>query len=178
MASPTPNHPPTPVDTGTDVTIDGPTDLGAKIVKHLAEKHTSTEEELWKLDAGKLKVTRSDKRSSLPEDLKFVWGATFVRMGFTEDSVAFADILDSVLFIRPLSLCPALVTGLAVSRLFVSHLTHALTHSPSARHAPAQTDHMLVIHHDPARGWLEPEIKPYGPLALDPASACLHYAPA
>ncbi|KAI5449543.1 branched-chain-amino-acid transaminase bat2 [Naganishia albida] len=117
MAIPTPNHPPTPVATGTDVTIDGPSDLGAKIVKHLAEKHSPKEEELWKLDASKLKITRSEKKSSLPEDLKFVWGATF-------------------------------------------------------------TDHMLVVHHDPARGWLEPEIRPYGPLELDPASACLHYAPA
>lgn len=41
-----------------------------------------------------------------------------------------------------------------------------------------QTDHMLICKHDPELGWLDPEIKPYGPLELDPASTCLHYAPA
>jgi hypothetical protein len=40
------------------------------------------------------------------------------------------------------------------------------------------TDHMLICQHDPEIGWLDPEIKPYGPLQLDPASTCLHYAPA
>lgn len=40
------------------------------------------------------------------------------------------------------------------------------------------TDHMLICQHDPEIGWLDPEIRPYGPLQLDPASTCLHYAPA
>jgi hypothetical protein len=40
-----------------------------------------------------------------------------------------------------------------------------------------QTDHMLLIPHDPITGWGTPEIKPYGPLSIDPASACLQYAP-
>ncbi|KAF7329457.1 Branched-chain-amino-acid aminotransferase [Mycena kentingensis (nom. inval.)] len=38
-----------------------------------------------------------------------------------------------------------------------------------------KTDHMLVIEYDPEHGWAAPEIKPYGPLALDPASNCLQY---
>lgn len=81
MAIPTPNHPPTPVPTGTDVTIDGPSDLGAKIVRRLAEQHGPADDGLGKLDASRLKITRSEKRSVLPEDLKFVWGATFVSPG-------------------------------------------------------------------------------------------------
>lgn len=39
MAISTPPSAPTPVTPGVEVKIDGPTDLGAKIVKHLAEKH-------------------------------------------------------------------------------------------------------------------------------------------
>lgn len=38
------------------------------------------------------------------------------------------------------------------------------------------TDHMMVVHFDPVNGWSAPEIKPYGPLAIDPASSCLQYA--
>ncbi|KAM5538856.1 hypothetical protein V8D89_007578 [Ganoderma adspersum] len=38
------------------------------------------------------------------------------------------------------------------------------------------TDHMMVVHFDPVHGWSAPEIKPYGPLAIDPASSCLQYA--
>lgn len=39
-----------------------------------------------------------------------------------------------------------------------------------------QTDHMLIIDHDPSSGWSDPRIVPYGPLPIDPASACLQYA--
>jgi len=39
----------------------------------------------------------------------------------------------------------------------------------------AKTDHMLVAHFDPVNGWSAPEIKPYGPLHIDPASSCLQY---
>ena len=38
------------------------------------------------------------------------------------------------------------------------------------------TDHMMVAHYDPVHGWSAPEIKPYGPLLIDPASSCLQYA--
>lgn len=37
------------------------------------------------------------------------------------------------------------------------------------------TDHMLVATFHPKTGWSAPEIKPYAPLALDPASSCFHY---
>jgi branched-chain amino acid aminotransferase len=34
---------------------------------------------------------------------------------------------------------------------------------------------MIVATHDPVTGWSVPEVKPYGPIALDPASSCFHY---
>ncbi|KAI0042133.1 branched-chain amino acid aminotransferase II [Auriscalpium vulgare] len=37
------------------------------------------------------------------------------------------------------------------------------------------TDHMLYLEYDPASGWSAPEIRPYGPLTLDPASSCFQY---
>ncbi|KAF8168556.1 aminotransferase [Crassisporium funariophilum] len=39
------------------------------------------------------------------------------------------------------------------------------------------TDHMLLVSYDPVTGWSAPEIKPYGPLSLDPMSSCLQYCP-
>jgi branched-subunit amino acid aminotransferase/4-amino-4-deoxychorismate lyase len=36
---------------------------------------------------------------------------------------------------------------------------------------------MLVVTYDPETGWSTPEIKPYGPLSIDPASSCLQYCP-
>lgn len=38
------------------------------------------------------------------------------------------------------------------------------------------TDHMSVITYHPVAGWSDPEIKPYGPLSLDPTSSCFHYS--
>ena len=37
------------------------------------------------------------------------------------------------------------------------------------------TDHMVVCEWDEKTGWAEPEIKPYGPITLDPATAVFHY---
>ncbi|KAI0288885.1 branched-chain amino acid aminotransferase II [Russula brevipes] len=39
------------------------------------------------------------------------------------------------------------------------------------------TDHMLYVEFSPELGWSAPQIKPYGPLNLDPASSCFHYCP-
>lgn len=36
---------------------------------------------------------------------------------------------------------------------------------------------MLVATYDPTTGWSAPEIKPYGPLSLDPACSCFQYCP-
>lgn len=38
------------------------------------------------------------------------------------------------------------------------------------------SDHMMTVSYDPINGWSAPEIKPYGPLSLDPASSCFQYA--
>ncbi len=38
------------------------------------------------------------------------------------------------------------------------------------------TDHMFVVDFQEEKGWYDPRIEPYGPLALDPACAVLHYA--
>lgn len=91
-----------------EVLVNGPTDLTNKV---------KVDSGLRPLDPSKCKVTKTQSPKSLPEDMKFTFGATF-------------------------------------------------------------TDHMLICEFDPEVGWLDPEIKPYGPLAMDPASACLHYAPA
>ncbi|KAI0830108.1 branched-chain amino acid aminotransferase II [Trametes gibbosa] len=40
----------------------------------------------------------------------------------------------------------------------------------------AMTDHMMVVSYDPVSGWSTPEIKPHGPISLDPASSCFQYA--
>lgn len=39
------------------------------------------------------------------------------------------------------------------------------------------SDHMLVCQWTEATGFGVPEIKPYGPLSIDPSSTVLHYAP-
>jgi len=45
-------------------------------------------------------------------------------------------------------------------------------HSVGIQHP---TDHMMVATFHPKTGWSAPEIKPYGPLALDPACSCFQY---
>ena len=37
------------------------------------------------------------------------------------------------------------------------------------------TDHMVVCEWSEKDGWGEPELKPYGPISLDPATAVFHY---
>ncbi|KAH9024051.1 branched-chain amino acid aminotransferase II [Lactarius pseudohatsudake] len=39
------------------------------------------------------------------------------------------------------------------------------------------TDHMLYMDFAPERGWSSPQIRPYGPLSLDPACSCFQYCP-
>jgi len=40
------------------------------------------------------------------------------------------------------------------------------------------TDHMLLARHEPASGWQDALVVPYGPLSLDPATMALHYGQA
>ena len=35
---------------------------------------------------------------------------------------------------------------------------------------------MILATYDPVKGWSTPEIKPYGPLTLDPMSSCFQYS--
>src|ERR1043166_3629936 len=37
------------------------------------------------------------------------------------------------------------------------------------------TDHMFVANFEEEKGWYDPRVEPYGPFALDPATAVLHY---
>ncbi|CAB4645745.1 unannotated protein [freshwater metagenome] len=37
------------------------------------------------------------------------------------------------------------------------------------------TDHMVICEWDEKNGWAEPELVPYGPISLDPATAVFHY---
>src|SRR5213078_2373129 len=37
------------------------------------------------------------------------------------------------------------------------------------------TDHMFVVDFQEEKGWYDPRVEPYAPLALDPATAVLHY---
>ncbi|HNX98403.1 MAG TPA: branched chain amino acid aminotransferase, partial [Candidatus Aminicenantes bacterium] len=38
------------------------------------------------------------------------------------------------------------------------------------------TDYMFTMSWHPEQGWHSPEIKPYGPLMLDPSASVLHYS--
>jgi branched-chain amino acid aminotransferase len=38
------------------------------------------------------------------------------------------------------------------------------------------TDHMFLADFQEEKGWYDPRVEPYGPLAMDPAAAVLHYA--
>jgi len=38
------------------------------------------------------------------------------------------------------------------------------------------TDHMFMMDWEPEKGWHDARIVPYGPLSLDPATVCFHYA--
>ncbi|KAK4684284.1 branched-chain amino acid aminotransferase, partial [Tremellales sp. Uapishka_1] len=60
-----------------------------------------------------------------------------------------------------------------------------ITETPNPKPRPASsklifgrtfTDHMLTIPWSTTTGWGTPEIKPYGPLCLDPSSTVFHYA--
>jgi len=56
-----------------------------------------------------------------------------------------------------------------------SPLSHSMSMPYLYLSCQTKTDHMLVAHFDPVNGWSAPEIKPYGPLHIDPASSCLQY---
>ncbi|KAJ2165088.1 branched-chain-amino-acid transaminase bat2, partial [Coemansia sp. RSA 551] len=64
-----------------------------------------------------------------------------------------------------------------------SKLTKTLTTAPKELLDPKTlnfgknfTDHMLCIKFTEENGWEAPEIKPYGPLQIDPAAFVLNYS--
>ncbi|GAA6009044.1 uncharacterized protein JCM10292_002463 [Rhodotorula paludigena] len=72
----------------------------------------------------------------------------------------------------------------SVAPLDASKLRIELTPSPKDLPHPSTlvfgqtfTDHMLTAKWNIQTGWADPVIQPYGPLALDPSSTVLHYAP-
>ncbi|KAL4069150.1 aminotransferase [Scleroderma citrinum] len=71
----------------------------------------------------------------------------------------------------------------SLSRLDISKLVLTLTDSPKELPPPETlkfgatfTDHMAIATFNPSKGWSAPEIKPYSPISLDPASSCLQYS--
>ncbi|KAG6866792.1 hypothetical protein C0991_008728 [Blastosporella zonata] len=73
------------------------------------------------------------------------------------------------------------LTGLPdinISALEVIRNTKPATPPPSStlKFGHTFTDHMLTIPWNAISGWGTPQIKPYGPFALDPCSTVLHYA--
>ncbi|KAI0742666.1 branched-chain amino acid aminotransferase II [Daedaleopsis nitida] len=73
---------------------------------------------------------------------------------------------------------PAQPAELDASKVTVTLATTFKPIPPAAelKFGQAMTDHMMVVSYDPVNGWSAPVIKPYGPLAIDPASSCLQYA--
>lgn len=72
---------------------------------------------------------------------------------------------------------------LNAARLDASRLKITKTTSPKPVPDPSKlvfghtfTDHMLAVEWTKENGWAVPEIRPYGPLQLDPAAVVLHYA--
>ena len=37
------------------------------------------------------------------------------------------------------------------------------------------SDHMLIAEYTPEYGWGAPEIKPFGPITVDPSASCFQY---
>ncbi|MDR1765291.1 MAG: branched chain amino acid aminotransferase, partial [Lachnospiraceae bacterium] len=40
------------------------------------------------------------------------------------------------------------------------------------------TDHMFIMDYEEGKGWFDPRIVPYGPVALDPSAMVFHYGQA
>lgn len=74
---------------------------------------------------------------------------------------------------------PQKLSGLDASKLQLNLSTELKLVPPAETlvFGKVMTDHMLYVTFDPELGWSDPEIKPYGPLSLDPASSCFQYCP-
>ncbi|KAG5650720.1 hypothetical protein H0H81_011267 [Sphagnurus paluster] len=69
------------------------------------------------------------------------------------------------------------VAELDTSKLIITLAKNLKPVTEDVQFGETKTDHMLVINYEPETGWSAPEIKPYGPISLDPASSCFQYCP-
>lgn len=66
-----------------------------------------------------------------------------------------------------------------MSRIVVTRTTKPKTKPTDPNAAPFGTmftDHMFIMNYAPEKGWHDARIIPYGPFAMDPAAAVLHYS--
>jgi branched-chain amino acid aminotransferase len=72
-------------------------------------------------------------------------------------------------------------------RITLGKLDVAITKTPRTRAMPPAselgfgrvfTDHMFAMDYDVSRGWFDPRIVPFGPIAMNPAASALHYGQA
>ncbi|GMG55655.1 unnamed protein product [Ambrosiozyma monospora] len=70
------------------------------------------------------------------------------------------------------------LAGLDASKLTITKTTTPKERLPNEQlvFGKTFTDHMLIIDWDAEKGWLTPQIKPYGPLVMDPSACVFHYA--
>ncbi|KAL1938995.1 hypothetical protein VTO73DRAFT_11148 [Trametes versicolor] len=78
----------------------------------------------------------------------------------------------------PLAAVPAQPAQLDASKVTItlSNELKTIPHASELKFGQVMSDHMMTVSYDPINGWSAPEIKPYGPLSLDPASSCFQYA--
>lgn len=79
---------------------------------------------------------------------------------------------------RPRTVSFSTCTDIAYANLEIKRTTHPKAKLPKETYTFGKTftDHMLEVDWDKQHGWGPPVIRPYGPIAMDPASAALHYA--
>ena len=74
-----------------------------------------------------------------------------------------------------------------LDRITIGELDIAISRVPRTRAMPPAselgfgrifTDHMFAMDYDALRGWFDPRIIPYGPIAMDPGASALHYGQA
>ncbi|KAF0775342.1 hypothetical protein AaE_000958 [Aphanomyces astaci] len=70
------------------------------------------------------------------------------------------------------------LAGLDASKTIIHQTTHPKAKTPKENLTFGSTfsDHLLEVDWDKTSGWGAPLIRPYGPLAIDPAASSLHYA--
>jgi branched-chain amino acid aminotransferase len=71
-----------------------------------------------------------------------------------------------------------LAAALDASKLKITETSSRKTLPPAEQlvFGKTFTDHMMTVEWTAEKGWDVPEIKPYGPLSLDPAAVVFHYA--